>query len=184
MTQETKHEKYTRLTALIKSTYDDHDLTSDEKREIGDILADNMTPHEYNCDVQEIGDIWYQISEDYASLTDLDVALEYAMTDDCEDMDEWIRENGLPLPGRDEMIEHIVNNIDEEEYINEYYEDILDMLPEQCEFNLSDDEIVGLFEVYVVEPVENDESDVKVNVFDPKLYMLVRINYIIGNGGM
>ena len=156
MTQETEHEKYTRLAAVITSTYEDHDLTVDEKREIGDLLAHNMTPYEFNCDVQGVGDIWYQISEDYDERKDLDLTLKYVNNNGCKNIDEWITENGLPLPDRDEMVSHLTDQIDEEEYINEFYEDVLDMLPEQCEFNLSDDEIVHLFEVYVDEPDEEE----------------------------
>lgn len=167
MTQETDSERYIRLTTLIEnkdeveygsSCTDDSQFTSSERRDFGNILADNMTPWEFNCDVQGVGDIMYAIAEDYASLNSIDIALEFVATDDCRSVDGWIRENGLPLPDRDDMIDHLMSNIDEQAYINEYYDDVLDMLPDQCEFNLSDSEIIHLFDVYVDEP----ESEAQV----------------------
>lgn len=161
MTQETESERYIRLAALIStkdeaeygnSCIDSSKFTSKERRDLGNILADNMTPWEFSCDVQGVGDIAYAIAEDYASLNSIDIAIEFVASYQCKTVDAWIEENGLPLPDRDGMIEYLMSDIDEEEYINKYYEDILDMLPDQCEFNLSDSEIIYLFEVYVNEP--------------------------------
>lgn len=156
--KETEQQRYERLSELINSTYADGDhpaFTPEQKRDFGEILSDSMTPAEFSDNIQSVGDIHYGIAEDYASLKDINLALLYVGVFDCESVDEWIRENGLPLPDTDGMIEHLIGDIDEEAYINEYYEDILDSLPEQCEFNLSDTEIVELFETFVEEPNYN-----------------------------
>lgn len=165
MIQETESERYIRLAALIEnkdrveygsSCTDDSRFTSQERRDIGDILAESMTPWEFSCNIQDVGDVTYSIAEGYASLSSIGLALVYAATDGCESVDDWIRENGLPFPDKDEIIEHLMDNIDNEEYINDNYRDLLDMLPDQCEFNLSDSELIHLFEFYTDEP-ESDE---------------------------
>lgn len=166
MTQETKIERYIRLAVRIvdsedvecgNSCTDNSKFTSQERRDIGNVLAENMTPWEFSCEVQGVGDVTYSIVEGYTGLKSIELALVYVATDGCKTVDEWIQENGLPFPDRDEMIEHLVSNIDEEEYINNNYTELLDMLPDQCVYNLSDSELIYLFEMYTDEPEIGDE---------------------------
>jgi len=161
MEQETKRQRYMRLLGLINNAYKDGDhppFTSSEKRDFGRILADNMTPEEFDLNIQEIGDVWYDISETYNNLNDFDLTLEFVGDDDCENVDDWIKKNGLPLPDRDDMVDHILSTINRTDYINEYHGDVLDLLPGQCEFNLTDEELIHLFEVHVKEPEEDKKK--------------------------
>ena len=158
--KETEQQQYERLmdviSAFIAESYDEdeelHPFTSEQKREFGEVLANNMTPSQFSTHVNSVGDIYYGIAEDYQSLTDIELARAFVAGYNYETVDEWITDHGLPLPDSDDMIEQLMRDIDEEDYINENYEEVLDMLPEQCEFNLSDAEIVDLFEDFVEEP--------------------------------
>lgn len=163
MEKEIAIKRYARLSTLIADVYGDDDddhppFTAAEKREFGLILADNMTPYEYSCDVQGIADIWDTMADMYGDYDDFDLTLEYIEKDNCDNVDDWIIENGLPLPGRDDMVEYLINSIDEKEYTNDNYDDVLDFLPDDCEFNLADDEIIHLFEVYVSNPEDSDNE--------------------------
>lgn len=154
-----KKERYMRLLDLINNTYRDGDhppFTPEEKREFGEILADNMTPYEFHRDVCSVGNVCDDILNTYCNLDDYALSLEFINIDNYTTVDGWIKKNGLPLPDREYMIEYIIDNINIENYINGYYEDILDLLLDQCEFRLNDGEIIHLFEVYVEEP-ESDE---------------------------
>ena len=157
MTQEpTEHETYIKLYDLCRNVVDgDHEFTDAEKREIGNILADIMTAYECYCDIFGTQDIWDMIADDYNEMEDLTLARVYIGMEGFSSIDTWIEANGLPFPNAGDMVERIVEEIDEEEYINDHYDDILDMLPDQCEFNLDDEEIVYLFNAYVTEPAED-----------------------------
>jgi hypothetical protein len=125
---ETEYERYTRLVNMIETVRDeDRPLTSWETRELSEMLVRYIPVYDYISDVRGFGTVWYGISEYYGNLTDLDIALEYITRGEYRD-------------------------IDEEEYVNEHYRNILDTLPYYCEYNLSDDEVIYLFEMYVVEP--------------------------------
>ena len=117
MMEETKARQYKRLLYLVNDTYRDGDhlpFTPEEKRDFGNMLAASMTPWEYSHNIQDIGDIAYSISEAYSSLTDIMLALDFVATYDCNSVDDWIRENGLPLPDTEGMIERLMGEIDDE----------------------------------------------------------------------
>lgn len=153
--------RYVKLTALIADIRNDDDhppLTASEKSEIGMVLADNMTPYEYSCDVQNVGDVQGVMADTYADADDFDIALEYIEKGCYNTVDDWIIENGLPFPDRNVIVDRLISDIDEEGYINDNYEYTLDFLESDCEFNLEDDEIIHLFEVYVDEPEDSDNE--------------------------
>ena len=152
MEQEKKKERYIRLLDLINNTYKDGDhppFTPEEKREFGEILADNMTPWEVHCDINVVVDVWAEVVADYDNLNDINLTLEFIGKAGYVAVEGWIRSHGLPLPDREDMIEYLINDIDEEKYINEYHDDILNTLPDYCENSIHDNEIIYLFEIYV-----------------------------------
>lgn len=158
---ETEYERYTRLVNMIETVRDeDRPLTTWETRELSEMLVCYMPVYDYISDVRGFGTIWYGISEHYGNLTDLDITREYITRGKYRDIDDWnvddwIRENGS-LPCRADMMERLINDIDDEEYVNDRYRNILSTLPYHCEYNMDDDEIVHLFEVYVDEPEEDE----------------------------
>lgn len=159
MEQEKKKERYIKLLGLINNTYKDGDhppFTPEEKREFGEILADNMTPWEVHCDINDVGDVWVEIVTDYNNLNDINLTLEFIGKAGYVDVEGWIRSHGLPLPDREDMMESLINDIDEEKYINECHDNILNTLPDYCENSIHDNEIIYLFEIYVDEINDGD----------------------------
>jgi hypothetical protein len=159
MEQEKKKERYIKLLGLINNTYKDGDhppFTPEEKREFGEILADNMTPWEVHCDINDVGDVWVEILADYNNLNSINLTLEFIGKAGYVSVEDWIRSHGLPLPDREDMMESLINDIDEEKYINECHDNILNTLPDYCENSIHDNEIIYLFEIYVDEINDGD----------------------------
>ena len=156
MTQEsTQHKTYVKLFNIAERVIDgDHELTDVEKREFGIIVAMNMTPYRWYCYMLSTQNVWGTIWQNYNEMKDIEVARAYVSADDCVTIDEWTEANGRPLPDKAGMMNHLLDITDDVEYIDNNYDDILDFLPDQCEYNLNDVEIADLFLDYVAEPAE------------------------------
>lgn len=154
----TKPKPYTRLIHVAGKVLNaDYELTDEEKKAFGVAVMENITPYEASMNMSGMGinDIWWTINEEYDEYSDTEICEQFVYHYDCDSLEEYIKDYDLPLPDRDDMIESIISDIDEEDYINERYEDILDFIPEQFEFNLSDEEIIELFVCFVDDTCED-----------------------------
>jgi len=146
--------KYDNLNELVR-LFDEEDIefTDKEKREFGEALMECMTPFEFHEVVTTVGDIYDGMFDNAENMEILTMWLDVL---GFETINDYVEESDLDIPDFEAMRDVIMWELDEEEYINENYEDVLDMLPEQCEFNLSDEEICDLFEVFAIDPATEE----------------------------
>lgn len=156
MTPKEIYDNLARLKYVIE--WEDIKLTPEEKRAFGEILADNMDAYDYNEEIKMIGDIDYDIDQCYEGVKGVDVLKQYVKANGYETTEEMVEYEGLPVPNRADMVKYLIDQIDRVEWIQETYEDVVDFIPAECEFNLTDYTIVDLFQRYVPDPDEEDDE--------------------------
>ena len=134
-------------------------LTEIDKENFGVAVASIITPYDAQHNIRTMGmdDIYFSIWEEYEERDDIEIVNEYLITSHCKTLEEYVRDYDLPIPDREGMIEYLMYNIDEEEYINERFNDILGFIPEQFKYNLGDDEIIFLVCVPLIEQAPQSE---------------------------
>ena len=150
-------EQYDRLCDLATQLEEEGiEFTDDERREFGEVLMEYMTPYDYHENVEMVDDIYDNMFYGVDNLEILSMWLEALGYNTIED---YVEESYLDIPSFEDMIEDIIQNFeDEENYINEHYEGILDFLPDQCVNTIQDLDIVYLFDEFVPNPEDEDDG--------------------------
>jgi len=141
--------EYIKLDNIIAEIYESgRELTSEEKEEFGEAITDNIYPYDVYTEMDDL-DIYDTLYEMYSTIEDIEILRMWLDTNCVETMEEYISEYGFPIPSEDDMVESIIEDIDIEDYINDNYDEYIDLYYEQIIYNLTDNEIIKAFNTYV-----------------------------------
>jgi hypothetical protein len=148
---------YTRLIHVAKNVFDNgRVLTAHEKEDFASAICDAIDPYDACHEMGNPDDQWDDIADEYQYMDEIDVIDEWLVRYGCKTLEEYILDNGMPIPSIDDMVEYILGDIDIEEYINEFYDDYIGVFFEQLLYNYTDEGIVTYFADHVKAEVYDD----------------------------
>ena len=124
-------------------------LTSEEKETFAEAITNNITPYEACSEMGDPYDTYNNLWELYNMMDDSEILEKWLDLCMMKTVEDYVFEYGFPIPGRDDMIEKIIDYLDLEEYIDENCDDYIDVYYEQIIYNLTDNEIIQAFNTYV-----------------------------------
>lgn len=149
---------YTRLIHVaICVLDDDRVLTNAEKEAFAIAICDTVSPYDACYTMGNPNDQWESIYYSYREMDEIGVVEEWLHVLGFDTLEDYVINEGLPIPDIDDMTERITESIDLEEYINDYYDDYLDIFFEQLIHNYTDEEIVTYFADNVKPEVYEDD---------------------------
>lgn len=147
---------YTRLIHVAKCVFDnDRVLTDSEKEDFANAICDAIEPYDACYEMGDPNAQWESISENYREMDEIDVVGAWLYHVGHATLEDYIINEGLPIPNVDDMVDRIFDSIDLEEYINE--DDIwIEWFFEELIRYRADENIIELFAEYVKAGVYDD----------------------------